>query len=143
MFAYTQSSIFAFAGLASHVLLFIRGEWHLQAPILSRIFLALFAALVVLGTFLNRSDFWLGLQFGFTSACIYCTALFTSIITYRTLLHPLRKVPGPPLAKVSKLWQTIQCVSSKNHLLLDSLHRQYGTFVRTGTCQVNDIRSSS
>ena len=49
------------------------------------------------------------------------------------MFHPLHHFPGPALAKVSKLWNVAHCLGSKNHLLLDGLHKEYGDFVRTGT----------
>ena len=62
----------------------------------------------------------------------YLSSLFASIIVYRTIFHELRQFPGPPFAKVSKLWHVAHCLDSKNHLFLDKLHQQYGDFVRTG-----------
>ena len=63
----------------------------------------------------------------------YLSSLFVSIITYRTMFHRLHHFPGPALAKFSKLWHVAHCLGSKNHLLLDGLHKTYGDFVRTGT----------
>ncbi|KAL9134417.1 MAG: hypothetical protein Q9175_004399 [Cornicularia normoerica] len=62
----------------------------------------------------------------------YLASLFASIITYRTMFHRLRHFPGPALAKVSKLWHVAHCLDSKNDLLLEGLHQEYGDFVRTG-----------
>ncbi|KAL9593418.1 MAG: hypothetical protein Q9179_005896 [Wetmoreana sp. 5 TL-2023] len=47
------------------------------------------------------------------------------------LFHRLRNFPGPRFAAVSKLWHIWQCRDSRNHLVLEDLRRQYGSFVLT------------
>lgn len=65
---------------------------------------------------------------------------------YRLFFHPLRRFPGPVLARVSKLWHVFHCINSRNYLLLDKLHLQYGEFVRTGesgfTLVISQLRRS-
>jgi hypothetical protein len=62
----------------------------------------------------------------------YLLSLFSSITIYRLFFHSLRKFPGPVGARISKLWHAWHAGSSKNHIVLDRLYHQYGTFVRTG-----------
>lgn len=65
--------------------------------------------------------------------CLKCLAgLFGSVCIYRIYFHRLRKFPGPQVAAFSKPWHAWACRDSRNHLVLDSLHQQYGTFVRAG-----------
>lgn len=71
------------------------------------------------------------LEASLISAC-YLSSLFTSILVYRLSFHRLGTFPGPVLARSSKLWHAWKVRYSKNHLLLDRLHHQYGDFVRTG-----------
>ena len=53
-------------------------------------------------------------------------------ILYNLFLHPLRRIPGPPLAKVSRLWARIGnfhgCKSERVH----AAHEKYGPVVRVG-----------
>ncbi|MCJ1320172.1 hypothetical protein MMC15_005510 [Xylographa vitiligo] len=55
---------------------------------------------------------------------------------YRVFFHRLHSFPGPGLAKVSKFWNVAKTIDSSNYRLLDSLHRQYGDFVRTGPNEI-------
>jgi len=66
----------------------------------------------------------------------YLLPLFTSIIAYRLFFHRLRHFPGPIGARISKLWHTWQVREAKNHLVLDKLYHEYGTFVRTGPSEL-------
>ncbi|RSM00733.1 hypothetical protein CDV31_011658 [Fusarium ambrosium] len=43
---------------------------------------------------------------------------------------PLKKYPGPFLAKFTRLWYLYQAWTGDSHLVLDKLHRQYGPIVR-------------
>ncbi|KAF7879538.1 hypothetical protein EAF04_000733 [Stromatinia cepivora] len=123
----------AVAGVASHLLYFIRGEHHLHAP--SILLTALAAA-----TLIFCSEYHAGLARAATNTFFiftaYNTALFTSIIVYRTTFHPLRSFPGPRLGKVSKLWHVLHILDSKNHLFLQELYERYGSIVRTGPSEV-------
>ncbi|KAI5458779.1 cytochrome P450 [Mariannaea sp. PMI_226] len=43
---------------------------------------------------------------------------------------PLRKYPGPFLAKFTRLWYLYQASTGDSHLVLQDLHRKYGPIVR-------------
>ena len=117
------------AGLASHQLFFIKGEHHLHALLLLKIYLALCVLLV-----------WIESGDGFQQAAIntfviigaYALSLLSSMLIYRVLFHPLRNFPGPALARVSKLWHVHHVLDSRNHLFLEGMRCQYGNMVRTG-----------
>ena len=119
-------------GVATHLSLFIHGEWHIQAPQIAVFHLSVYSSLAVLHfcpTPLSMVvDCVLLLSLG------YLPGLFGSIITYRLFFHPLVKAgfTGPIGARVSKLWHVWGCRESKNHLFLDGLKGEYGDFVRTG-----------
>jgi len=123
----------AAAGALSHWTYFIRGEHHLDAPIILRLALLL-PALTIVGlwqitsmTFV-QSTIWTAQ----VVAC-YSTALWTSIIVYRVFFHRLKSFPGPLGASVSKLWHVNKLAPrSDNYMLLERLHETYGDFVRTG-----------
>ena len=129
---YQLSPVALLLGLISHTLLFIRDEWHLRATYLLRtcscasFCLSLFLYLLVDESMAGAA---IGLLLIFGS---YFGSLFGSIVIYRVFFHNLHGFPGPPLAPISKLWHVAQCLDSKNHLLMATLHQMYGDFVRTG-----------
>jgi cytochrome P450 len=53
-------------------------------------------------------------------------------ILYNLFLHPLRKIPGPPLAKVSRLWARIGNFQGRKSERIHAAHQKYGTVVRVG-----------
>ena len=120
----------ALSGVLVHVLVFIKGEWHMNTHPIFWLHL-LILGLVGIEESLTAGNY---LWSTFYIAIAYLTALTTSITTYRVFFHPLssRGIPGPLLAKVSKFWHVSQCLTSKNHLLLTKLQKQYGDIVRTG-----------
>ena len=118
-------------GFLAHQLVFIRGEWHLLAPTLVSLHFMLAILLIVAEVQLN-GDVASGSINALGSITCYSVTLFTSIAIYRIYFHRLRHFPGPRLAAVSKLWHVWQCRDSRNHLVLENLHQQYGPFVRTG-----------
>ena len=126
------------AGLLSHRLLFVSGEWHLRATGLLRFYLLSYATITLYEVYMRH----LGWRLGFASSSmicgVYALCLWGSMIVYRLFFHPLRDFPGPVLARVSKLWHVAHCYDSKNHLLMERLFKKYGSFVRTGranTCR--------
>ena len=66
---------------------------------------------------------------------LYLFSLFGSIVTYRLFFHRLRHFPGPKMAAASKLWHVWKCRASRGHHVLNEIHDQYGTFVRTGASE--------
>lgn len=64
----------------------------------------------------------------------YLAALCTSIIIYRlSPVHPLAEYPGPTVFKITKLAGAWASWSGHHHLILKSLHDEYGPVVRIGT----------
>jgi len=57
-------------------------------------------------------------------------------ILYNRFLHPLAKIPGPPLAGVSPLWKVYQGYKAQRHNLELALHRKYGNVVRVSPNEV-------
>ena len=127
----------AVAGLASHWLYFVRGEHHLHAPLLFYGYILVAISIYVYERSQAGGQLDSGyLPSGFASAsaiiAAYAVSLFSSIITYRLFFHRLRGFPGPLSLRVSKLWHVYKTLDSKNHLYLEGLREQYGSFVRTG-----------
>ena len=68
------------------------------------------------------------------SLSISCGALLLCytvlIVIYRLRFHPLAKVPGPFLAKVSGFYPTISSARGRRHLDQYECHQRYGPIVR-------------
>ncbi|KUI68202.1 Tryprostatin B 6-hydroxylase [Cytospora mali] len=127
-------------GIAAHLIIFIRGEWHVQAPKLAVGHALVFLCVALCRSFLRDSLRLYPLLDGLMLASlIYLAGLLTSISIYRiSVFHRLTAAgfPGPFGARVSKLWHVWACRYSKNHELLDRLHQEYGDFVRTGPSEI-------
>ena len=122
----------AASGVASHLCFFIYGEHHMKAPILFRLYILLFLALLYVEIAVKKQNAFSGTKEAFEVFAVYTLSLLTSIVVYRKCFHRLRHFPGPFMAGVSKLWQTSKTLDSQNHVLLDRLYDEYGDFVRTG-----------
>ncbi|KAL4902353.1 hypothetical protein BDW74DRAFT_186886, partial [Aspergillus multicolor] len=61
-------------------------------------------------------------------------SLFTSMLIYRALFHPLHNFPGPFGARLSKFWSLYRVLETdiRWYRVLDELQEQYGDYVRTG-----------
>lgn len=121
------------SGVTSHIAFFVHGELDYLAQ---QLFLGLF---LVPASIFAVFAFHLGipiLQSSITTATIWISFLLgltASILTYRLFLHPLRKFPGPVMARTSKLWGVAQTAKSfQYHYLVRDLHQKYGDFVRLG-----------
>ncbi|KAK1221394.1 hypothetical protein PQX77_015801 [Marasmius sp. AFHP31] len=68
----------------------------------------------------------------------------TSIVLYRlSPFHPLAKVPGPMISKITKFRNMYISWMGKQHIRLKELHDQYGPVVRTGPNDVSVIDHAS
>jgi hypothetical protein len=70
----------------------------------------------------------------FQHLVIYWISLSTSIAVYRlSPFHPLAKIPGPALAKVSRFWAARHVIAGRQHVLSHELFEKYHSdIVRTG-----------
>lgn len=128
----------AFVGLAAHQLLFIRGEWHIQAPQVAVFHIGLYTILPALASF-TRDEALRGLFQALVWASYgYPPALVSSTLVYRIVFHPLSRAgfKGPWYAPISKMWHVWACRGSQNQLVLAEIHAKYGDFVRTGPSEV-------
>ncbi|KAI0841415.1 benzoate 4-monooxygenase cytochrome P450 [Hypoxylon sp. FL0890] len=124
-------------GVSTHHGLFIHGEWHLQAPnILGAYLLIIISLLFATEQYSYTYSQQLSLIQITIPLMVYSLSLLASISIYRIYFHRLRGFPGPSLASLSKLWHVWKCRDSRNHLVLESWHRKYGTFVRTGPSEI-------
>ncbi|KAI1207910.1 putative benzoate 4-monooxygenase cytochrome P450 [Annulohypoxylon truncatum] len=133
---YIEPLTAAVVGLAMHHFVFIRGEWHVRAPVVFRFYLAsTLLWCIAYYRACDRSIQTCSIHYFFSLSTHYIT-LLASIVIYRCFFHPLRHFPGPYLAKATKFWHVWKCRNSNNHLLLEKLRHEYGNFVRTGPNEI-------
>ena len=120
------------AGLLSHRFVFVSGEWHLRATGLLKFYLLSYAAITLVEVKVRHISWQEGFVWGSMVCGVYALCLWGSMTAYRLFFHPLHGFPGPVLARISKLWHVAQCHDSRNHLLMERMYAQYGSFVRTG-----------
>ncbi|MCJ1239302.1 hypothetical protein MMC14_007296 [Varicellaria rhodocarpa] len=74
------------------------------------------------------------------SMFLYATVLVsfaTIYIAYLFFGGPVGKIPGPPLAKLSRVWLVRLSRKGDMHRKMIDLHAKYGTLVRTGPNEVS------
>jgi hypothetical protein len=120
----------ALIGVGAHLGIFIRGEHHMKATFLFWAHIFVFSA-IAYGKSTNTSV-ETSMKDSAAVCASYLLSLLSSIIIYRQYFHRLRNFPGPRLAAMTKLWHAAHSLDSKNHIVLDELHKKYGDFVRTG-----------
>ena len=128
----TLAVVAAVAGLLSHLLYFIHGERHTDAVRVVQLYLVLPPTAVVLLCQCLHLALRTSLVLVLIPVGCYSLSLGASIVIYRTLFHPLRTFPGPPLAKVSKFYHASRLTGFDNYRVLAAWHDRYGDVVRTG-----------
>ena len=108
----------------------------MKAPLLVKFYASLFILLLAYESVRQEECGIEAIWTTVLTALAYEATLFSSIVIYRRHFHSLRGFPGPWMAGITKFWHVYQCLDSKNHLLLDALHPQYGQFVRTGPQEI-------
>ncbi|KAI1351961.1 cytochrome P450 [Xylaria sp. FL0043] len=121
----------ALLGILSHLVVFIRREWHMKVPALIATYSLLTIALLYAEYSVIR-DFSNSIRLVGDIIVSYAAGLFSSITIYRRYFHRLRAFPGPPLASITKFWHVWKSFGGKNHILIEQLSRRYGSIIRTG-----------
>ncbi|KAK4663060.1 hypothetical protein QC763_600690 [Podospora pseudopauciseta] len=129
----------AMLGVTSHLALFIRGEWHMQAPMLFWLYSSLTTFIYLISFYNDQPN---PFQATFLLTTSYILGLFSSISIYRLYFHRLRSFPGPKLAAITKFWHVWQCRYGKNHLVIEGLRAQHGSVIRTGPEELTIIDPS-
>lgn len=120
------------AGVLIHNSIFIHGEWHMHTTAVLIPHSLAYTGLVIFKIIYYNLSLLAALKFSSQMLGMYTLSLLASISIYRLFFHRLRGFPGPILASVSKFWHVAHCLDSKNHILLEKLHQEYGDFVRIG-----------
>ena len=77
--------------------------------------------------------FWLT-----ASAALFCAALVWGIrLLITSWSNPLNKIPGPAFARWSDLGLKLAVISGRRIYYVDSLHKQYGPYVRLSPDEVS------
>lgn len=74
------------------------------------------------------------LAFGATILIILYTL---ATVFYNLFLHPLCRIPGPPLAKVSRLWARVGNFHGRKSERVHAAHQTYGPVVRVGPNEIS------
>lgn len=121
----------ALFGVSLHLLYYIKGHHDPKSVEIVTAHLLLIPAIsiavtVIHGlTILSLTDsfrIWVSIHLG----------LVTSIVLYRTLFHPLRRIPGPFWARITKIPTMAIARRGKLHELQTEWARKYGPIVRIG-----------
>ncbi|KAE8420722.1 cytochrome P450 [Aspergillus pseudocaelatus] len=70
---------------------------------------------------------------------ILVLGLYSSLVIYRLLFHPLQCFPWPFLLRVSAFWLSAQLRHETLYRKLADLHNEYGDFVRVGPSDLSII----
>ena len=125
-------AIAASIGPISHILYFIRGEHHQHTlQFLQILFYGFLPFSFVLARLLQL-QYAHAMQLAAMAVGSYLTALFTSMLVYRSFFHPLNSFPGPRFAKLSKFYQFFTGLKLDACRRSHEAHKKYGNFVRTG-----------
>ncbi len=74
---------------------------------------------------------------GLAILLIICFAVVVIQATYNLCFHPLRKIPGPSLARVSRLWTRISNFHGRKSERIHAAHEHYGPVVRVGPNEIS------
>ncbi|KAK7445715.1 hypothetical protein VKT23_014710 [Stygiomarasmius scandens] len=82
---------------------------------------------------------------GILVSCAYFTlSLLASILVYRlSPFHPLADVPGPVVARITKLWSFYIASTGNMPRVLKRLHDKYGSIVRIGPNEISIVDSEA
>lgn len=125
------------AGIVSHICYFNRGEHHLYGAAYVKIFLGTFGAAVTFLVYGQGKPVDQACSTVSWIAVAYLTGIYSSLLVYRLLLHPLNKFPGPLGARVSNFWFSAQLKRRDAFRKVEKLHRRYGKFVRIGSSDLS------
>ncbi|KAL4963585.1 cytochrome P450 [Aspergillus stella-maris] len=134
--AFSMFTTAALAGVLSHIAYFKRGEHHLHGVFYLKVLFTTILTSTAFITYRENTPILSALTLVLKFVSSFLAGLYTSVLTYRVLLHPLNKFPGPLPARVSSTWLAAQ-LNHDLYLILQSYHEKYGNFVRIGSSDIS------
>ncbi|KAL8997115.1 MAG: hypothetical protein Q9169_003551 [Polycauliona sp. 2 TL-2023] len=134
--------ISATAGALSHIVYFNRGEHHLYGTT----YLLVYSVVWTVGAIaLNQRGASVHEATARVTAWMfsYFVGLYSSLIIYRSMFHPLNKFPGPFGARLSKFWLSAHVKDRTAFRTIHRLHEEYGDFVRVGPSDLSIAHPSA
>ncbi|PHH92958.1 hypothetical protein CDD83_3116 [Cordyceps sp. RAO-2017] len=124
--ALAQGAAF-FVGVGAHLAYFNKGEHHRNGSKYVQAATLVFAALAA------ASRATLCPSWSLSVVAYLILGIYTSLVAYRMLLHPLNRFPGPVGARLGDLWLSAQLGRNDMHEKSRALCDKYGPFVRVGS----------
>ncbi|KAI1136397.1 putative cytochrome P450 monooxygenase [Hypoxylon sp. FL0543] len=121
------------SGVGLHLFYFHRGEHHMYGIRYLQASIVTFIASVGILTSIYNVAFTSALAIVSLSTVYILLGLYSSLLCYRLIWHPLRGFPGPFAARISSLWLSSQNINGQNHKVALELYKKYGPFVRVGS----------
>lgn len=124
------------AGVTSHLAFFRIGEHHLNSGRYVLTAIAAFAVSSIVQSYFFQLPSRDAAIRSLAIAAGYFGGLYSSLLIYRVVIHPLRRFPGPFGCKVSSAWFATYVSRQDAYRQLQRLHNKYGYFLRIGS---NDL----
>ncbi|KAH8802977.1 cytochrome P450 [Xylogone sp. PMI_703] len=124
-------------GIASHILLFMRGELDNYAiPITLSFILGFFLTVIFISFQLN--SILGGIIVGSLLSFLYQVTLGTSILIYRLFFHRLSSFPSSRFYVLSKIVAAYYAARTGRYFaIVQRIHQHYGDIVRIGPCEIS------
>lgn len=121
------------AGVVSHHLVFRPFEIDGYAWQLFFTYLVTFFVLIIGNVYFAGYGVILALTRALLIATAYNAGVATSILVYRAFFHPLKRFPGPFMAKISRFYAMNNAAKQvQAYKDIQNLHAEYGDIVRVG-----------
>lgn len=126
-----ESLFAALFGVSLHLFYYVRGHHEPQSLSIVIAHLLLFPAISITATMVHGLNI-VSLKDSFGIWLCVHLGLIVSMALYRVLFHPLRRIPGPFWAKITKIPSMVIARRGKLHELQTEWARKYGPIVRIG-----------
>lgn len=120
------------AGICLHVQYFARGEHHMPGVKYLQVAGMLFPGTAAALKWFRGLTLAEAISFTSSSTAYGLLGLYSSLLVHRPFLHPLRRFPGPFVAKLTKPVAHNPSHKSDAHKVSLELYQKYGTFMRVG-----------
>ncbi|KAI1363787.1 cytochrome P450 [Xylaria arbuscula] len=124
------------AGVTSHLAFFRIGEHHLYGTRYIQAALTICAISTAVDSHFYEIPVRAAALRTLAVFSSYLGGLYSSLIVYRLIFHPIRAFPGPIGLKISSAWFATYLRRQDAFRQLEILHKKHGNFVRVGS---NDL----